>query len=1205
MNFYVPIKVVPNRPPILKKILLVMRLSCLLLLVGMLHANAKGVSQTISYTGKGVSLETLFSVIKEQTGYVVFYKYNTVRNSKPVTVNVKGAPLKMFLDKVLEGQHLDFKIMKETIIVSASGAAPEDIMAAIPPSDVKGRLLDQQDKPIQGAFVRIKSGNGFKTAVTNENGEFVLAGVNAYDTLRISSVNIEPITYALNGRTSVTVKARIKTSDLDSFAIQVYTGYQALPKERATGSFGIVTSKQLSQYPVVSVLERMQGLVPGMDIFTKTTAGRSRAGSVTIRGMSTILNTDDPNARTGVSPDPLLVIDGFPSQISISEGAMNFLNPDDIEQITVLKDAAAASIWGMQAANGVIVVVTKKGVKNSRPVFNFSATLGTSKRPKANYGKMMSVPDYIAMEKELFDKNVFFDPVTNTSTFFPVNNSQAQAILFAQKRGEITLEQRDAQLEALGKIDNSDQISEYLLQPPVTRQYNLSVSGGGINNSYFLSGYFYTDDRAYKSNTNKGYSFKASNVSNFLNGKMSLSTDLTFSNTNDKINGSAVRAMSIADGGMRVYDKLKDDNGNNVYYDVVATPQKARSLESKGYLPFSYSPIDELNYSNTTNTSSNLTLNVAMTGHLTSWLSVNASGNFGRVFTDGNVYWEPNSYDARMMVNKGTSINSSGARVYGVPAGGRLTLTRNLEKTYNARGQFVVNKSWTEKHKLNFLAGMEIRERVSSANGEIRYGYDKETNTFRNVNPSVSYVDMYQSTQNGIGATSLALSDKTTRTLSYYGNFSYTFLNKYILSGSARMDDNNLLGVDRSKRAVPLWSVGGKWNAKQENFMRNISWLNQLSLRATFGFSGNAPQLFAPVTVINILGNDYYSGYNYAGIASPAVDNLAWEKTRMINYGIDYSFLNSRVFGSIEYYRKKTTDIIWSMPINGTYGFTSTLFNTAKLDGKGVDISLNVVPVQSKQVRWVSNINLSYNTNVIKDSRFEKPITSFGTGYLYNGYPTDYLFSYVWGGLDKTGQSLIKDPKDPGKVYTINEYPFEGIRKYSGRTKSPWFGGWNNNIQYKDFEFGFQFVYNFGGVFRKPSMTSIGYSNNTMVGRVGEMAERWKQPGDEARTNVPGLIFGTGANFYASSSRYIESDYLIRSRSNIKLQQISLSYKLPQQLISKVGLTGMTLSAVCRNLGMIWAANKDNLDPDYTYTTGNNYQLAPVPAYTFRASVNF
>lgn len=1181
--------------PAFSQMLRIMRMTAFILLGFFLSVSANTYSQEVNISGKDIPLKKVFSLVYKQTGYVVFTNERLLDRTIPVTVNARHQPVMEFLTDVFSSQPLNFTVEGKTIFLSERKVVAAVADTILIPT-LKGKIIDSAGMPISDVTVALRNTKIF--TVTNGRGEFTLDNVPHDGTLLLSSIAFKGRSVKIEGRSTLTVTLEKDIKNLGEVEVVLNNGYELLPQERATGSFGVVTTKQLGKYPVVSILERLQGLVPGVDISMKTTANKSRSGTVKIRGLSTIVST----FYTKVSTDPLLVIDGFPSQVSIQNGALDFINPDDVETITFLKDAAAASIWGMQAANGVIVIQTKRGTRNSKPTLSFSSTLGTSSRPSLDYGKRMSIPAYIELEKELILKNRLFDPLPSSnagSSFFPENISQAQEIVYRFRRGTITEAQMNEQLTALGKIDNRSQMEDYMLQSPTTQQYNISLSGGGANNSYFLSGYMYKEDRLYRSNTNNGYSIKAGNTSHMMNGRFSISTDLTFSNTKDKVNGTAVKAMSLVSGGMRPYDLLKDASGNNVYYDLLVIPKLAREFESKGYLPFSYSPIDELNYSNTTATSHNLSLNVALNGKITSWLGVNVSGNIGRMFAESEIHWEPESYDARLLINKATSINSTGGRVYGAPLGGKLDLSRNSRKSYNLRGQINVNKTFNDIHQLNMLLGTEIRETYGKADGEIRYGYDRVINVFRTVNPGGQFRDINGYTQT-LGATSKLMTENTTRALSHYANGSYTLMNKYTLSASMRFDDYNLLGVERRKRAIPLYSGGLKWDISKEDFLSHVSWLNRLGLRMTFGTSGNAPQGYAPVTVINILGTDFETTYPYANIASPAVDNLGWEKTKMTNYGIDFSLFSNRVSGSVEYYRKRTTDIIWQLPINSTYGFSSLLFNTANLQGHGVDVGLNVGIIASRNVNWSSAINASYNTNIIKDARFERPTTSFDPETLYSGYPSDYVFSYAWAGLDNTGQSLIRDPKIQGKTYTINEYPTQDIRVYSGRSTSPWIGMWSNTVRYKGLELNVQFQGAFGGVFRKPSIESMGFSNNLFLGRSGDLEERWRKPGDEAFTNVPGMEFGANTNYFASIDRYRFSDFLIRSRSNIRLQQVSLSYEVPSYLLAKIYTKSVTVSAVARNLGMLWAANKEKLDPEYLYVTGNNYQLPPITNYSFR-----
>lgn len=1179
------------------KILLIMRLTSVILLASLMQVAAAGFAQKISLSEKNASLTRIFAKIKSQSGYDFVADGNVLKTANLVNVEVKNMELPKVLDLIFKDQPLAFEIQNKMVVVLRKESSFIDRMtAAFSKVDVRGLVMNERGEPMAGANVAVRGRN--QVARTTSDGSFSLLNLTGKETLITTFIGYKPDTLTLNGQNNVVISMKPLVAALEDVSI-VSTGYQNVNKDRATGSFGIVTAKELAQFPTISVLERLQGLVPGVNISTKTTAGQSRNGTINIRGISTIVGK-----WTEVSVEPLLVIDGFPSQIPIARGGLDVLNPDDIQQVTFLKDAAAASIWGIQAANGVIVVTTKKGKQNSLPSLNFSTTYSTGAKPKTNYGPTMSVPDFIDLERDMIKNYLLYDPAA--TSYLEINNSQAQAIIFKYNQGDTPdkLSKMNAELAALGQNDNADQLAEYLLQRPATKQYNLSLSGGGVNSSYYMSGFYYTEDRVYNSNKNKGYTFNIGTTSALFKGRVNISTSLSYGNTTDKTNPASALAMSMSNLGLRPYDMLKNPDGSIKYYDVLVIPSKARALESRGYLPFRYSPIDELNFNNTINTGNNLGLNVDVNGKITPWLSLTIAGNVGRNFNERENYQEPDSYEARMMVNMGRTINSSGIPVYRIPLGGRLTLANGLVRSYNLRGQANVNKNWNNRHELNMVLGNEIREVFNKSSDQTQYGYDKEINAFKSVDPTVKYLDL-KGNETSIGSTAGPIVEKTTRALSYYANGAYTFNSKYTISGSGRFDDLNLLGVERRKRAIPLWSAGLSWNMKKENLLKDIDWLTTLSGRFTYGFTGNAPQGFAPVTVIELNGTDNYSGLPYALISKPAREDLAWEKTRMLNYGLEFSLFDSRISATLDYYKKHTTDIFYNLPINATYGFSNTIFNAAKLDGHGVDLGLSFALVRSKQVTWNNTINLSYNTNIIHDERFKTPIGNEDVNQgqiIHDGYPTDFMFSYKFAGLDQKGETLIEDPNEPGKIYTTADFPYYDVKEYSGRTASPWFGAYNTNVTYKRFDLGFQFQYQLGGVFRMPSINDV----NVSVSRSGDLAKRWRKPGDELTTNVPGINtdWSQGYIYAMSRERYTYSDLLVRSRSNVKLQQVRLAYSVPQRMVAKFGVKALNVSAVCRNLGMIWAKNKENLDPDYLYNASSTYQLAPVPTYSFQVNLS-
>jgi TonB-linked SusC/RagA family outer membrane protein len=1177
------------------KILLIMRLTSVILLASFMQVAASAFAQKISLSEKNAPLISIFAKLKSKTGYDFVADGNVLKSANLVTIKVNSMEFTEVLEIIFKNQPLSFEIQNKMVVVlKKESSLLERVTAAFLKVDVRGLVMNERGEPMAGANVAIRGRN--QIVKTGSNGSFNFLNLNGKETLITTFIGYKTDTLTLTGQNSVVIAMKPLVAELEDVSI-VSTGYQDLNRDRATGSFGIITAKEIAKYPTVSLLERLQGLVPGVNVSTKTTAGKSRNGTINIRGISTVVGK-----YTQVSVEPLLVVDGFPSQISIADGALDLINADDVQQITFLKDAAAASIWGIQAANGVIVITTKRGKQNAAPSINFTTTYSTGAKPRTDYGPMMSVADYIDLEKDMINKN-YVEDVTQSS-YISGNLTQAQAIIFKNKRGEISEGEMNTELAALAKYDNADQISKYLLQRQATQQYNLSLSGGGVNSSYYMSGNYYTDDRVYKSNKNKGYSFSVSTTSNLLNGRIAINTSLTYGNTTDKTNPAAALGMSMSQFGLRPYDLLVNPDGSKIYYDIFTIPSRARNLESQGYLPFKYSALDELNYNNTMNTSNNVGLNVDVRTKITSWLNFAVSGNIARNFTERENYQEPDSYEARIMVNKATSINSAGQLVYGLPIGGKLITANGLTRSYNLRGQVNVNKNWNNKHELSAVLGNEIREVFNKTSGESRYGYNKEINSFTPVNPNGSYLDL-TGNRPSIGATSSPVAERTTRALSYYSTASYTYDSKYTVSASTRFDDLNLLGVERRKRAIPLWSGGLSWNLKKESFLKDVEWLSALSGRFTYGFTGNAPQGYAPVTVVDLLGTDGYSLLPGARIGKPAREDLAWETTKMLNYGLDFSLFDGRISGTFEYYKKHTKDIFYELPINATYGFSRTLFNAATLDGDGVDIGFSFALAKSKQVTWNNTINLSYNTNIVHDERFKLPI---GNGdvtqgeVIHDGYPTDFLFTYKFAGLDKKGETLIEDPKEPGKIYTTEDYAYWDVKAYSGRTASPWFGAYNTNVTYKRFDLGLQFQYQLGGVFLRPSVAETGY----YLSRAGDLAQRWRKPGDELITNVPGINSNYFEGYYygASVERYSNSDLLVRSRSNVKLNQVRLSYAVPQRVVAKMGIKALSLSAVCRNLGMIWAKNKEKIDPDYLFNTSNTYQLAPVRNYSFQLNLS-
>lgn len=1077
-------------------------------------------------------------------------------------------------------------------------AAPQDVLP-LPPSDyiqtITGRVTDPDGKPLVGATV-LPEGYAITSGVsTNSDGYYTLRLRVKTGAVVFSYIGMVPQKLPIEGKAVLNVQLAYDGAALTEVSV-VSNGYQVVPKERATGSFVSVTPKELKETPSPNIMEKLAGLVPGLrSDYVKNT--------LSIRGVNTF--------SSGVNSEPLIVIDGFPAidqkittlgvgATSSGTAILSRFNPDDIESISVLKDAAAASIWGSKAANGVIVITTKKGQKNSSRI-NFGTSLSISNPANISNLNRMNSAQYIDLEREMFDMNLFPDP---TSWDFNAPVSESVNWMFRAKKGQVTAQQRDSALAALGRLDNKQQIRDLLLQKAVTQQYNLSLSGGGNNNTYYLGTSYTKDVPVLRSNRAESFTLTANLTNNLFNNKATLTTGINYNYTNSNANQAAANALGTTNMGLRPYEMLADANGNPIARNIDYQDAVAAKYVALGYLPFSYSPLQELNYGNSVTKENRFRLTVGLNTKITSWLNVDLSGAVQKNIAELNQLNELNSYSTRILVNEGTAI-TNGRFVYGVPYGGKLVTSNSDGAGYSLRGQFNVNQNWND-FSFNALGGAEIRQETSSRKQQTRYGYNEDTKTSASWDPGVYYNNIKGWTQQ-LGYSDGSITSGIQRYLSYFGNGALGYKNnRYILSGSVRFDDYTMLGVSRGKRAKPLWSAGAKWNILAEDFMKNVNWLNNLNLRATYGTGGSVPinatyaALFTPYSPQSVTQEAYGS------ITDPANNTLSWELTKTWNLGLDMAFFRNRLSVVAEVYGKKTSDIIWRFPINGTYGWTSLPFNASSMKGHGYELSLNGDIIKTRNFNWSSTFNISYNTNEVTDSRF--PVTTstdlVNSGNMLVGKPTDYMYSYRWAGLDSTGQSQVFDKN--GKKLTMatgNTGIAADDVKYEGRKTPPFFGGFFNTFSYKGFSLGVRMTYEMGHVFRRMSIQNYPDFQGSFYGVLGtqaDLAQRWRKPGDEAFTNLPGL-----KNISTNSvNRYKNSDLLTLSGSHIRLQQISLGYQLPQSLLAKLPVKSASFNITARNLGIIWRKNKEGIDPTYIQT--NSYSnLPPATAWFFSFNAGF
>lgn len=1183
-----------------KQLILRINLITFFIAVAFINVSASVKGQVISLKANGMPVEKFFDVVKKQSGYGFWYEKKTIERAGPVTLSVTNQPLKNVLDTYLDSQDLSYTIVDRTIFIKAKEKGIIDrIGDFFQQITVSGKIVDQKGQPIAGANITLKG--TAKTVVSNNNGTFSIIVPGKGSVLQFRYVGYQTTEFTVTDDRLITVSLKEEPAQLNEVSV-ISNGYETISKERATGAVTVITAKTLEETPTINLMERLEGKVPGVKFDLKS-------NTIQIRSVNGYTNNSAP----------LIVIDGFPmiakgdvqslTNLTNSGASGNSLlsnfNPADIEQITFLKDAAATSIWGARGANGVIVIDTKKGKKGTTSL-NFGYTLGISEPQSLSKLKWMNSAQYVDLEKEMVTKGFLIDPqlTTGSNALYVPNNSEATEWMYRVNRGTATAAQRDAALAEISSRNNQSQIENLLLQQAVSKQYNLSVSGGSDHTSYYISGNYNADQPIYKNNSASNAFLNTSTNTDLFNKRVTIRTGLNYQYSKSIYNGAAANALSVATTALRPYDLLEDASGNTIKRNVIFINSIANSLVAQGYLPFSYNDVDELNYSNLTGKTNQVRLTAGVNGKIFSWLNLDVSGMSQRTMSNTTSINDINSYASRILVNTGTTVGTNGKLVYGVPYGGTYTMNDGNSYDNTLRGQLNLNKSWN-KNQVVAIAGTELRETYNKSYSSNRYGYNGDTNTSQVINPTTPYNTFYNYTTT-LGDPLGAIAEKKSRYFSSYANASYTYDNKYIVSGSVRFDDYTLLGVDRSKRAIPLWSAGLKWNAKGEKFLQQLNWLSGLSLRTTLGIGGSVPLAGSNITVVSVSGTDIRTGQPVATINTPGNEDLGWETTKTLNGGVDASVFNGRLSFSFDIYGKKSKGILTTVPYNATYGWSSLQFNTATLSSHGLEFGISGQVIRSRSVNWNSIFNFGYNTNKVTDNRFINTTSNIvGSSTVINGLPVNYLYVYRSAGLDSKGQTQIYDRNNNIISNTTNltsAFNRDDL-KYAGVTQAPYSGGFFNNVTYKDFTFGMQITYYMGHVFLKQSVTNYPTfegSYSGVIGRQEDLAYRWRNPGDEAFTSVPGL---TGINFN-SINRYRYSDQLVRKADNIRLQQISVAYNVPQKYLPGRVFKSLSVSANMRNVALLWTANKEGIDPQYI-STGIYSSLSPAPSYVFGLNASF
>lgn len=1014
--------------------------------------------------------------------------------------------------------------------------------------------------PLHGATVRLKESTG--GVLTDSLGRFRLAVPKGQSVLTISFIGFRSreIPVPLN---SGPIEVFLEPAAEAIPEVVVSTGYQQVPAERATGSFVQLDNKLLNRRISTGILDRLEDVTPGL-LFNK---GKSAgANLISIRGQNTIYG----------NANPLVVLDNFPF-----DGDINDINPNDVESISVLKDAAAASIWGSRAGNGVIVITTKKGKYNQALKIGFNAAATVGEKPDLFYQPRMSAADFAAVEKQLFAAGFYEQAETgyNNPAITPVAE-----LLIAGRDGRISASEAHWQIRALTAHDVRDDFSQYFYRKSISRQYALNLTGGTDMQRFNLSaGYDHNRDNLVR-NGYERYTFNAGQTLSLLKKKLEISTGFYYTQSNTVLDnpGTGLIGLNTGNGAsLYPYARLADASGDPLAITHDYRESFIAGARQQGLLDWSYSPLAEMRTGDNRNKAVDYRINIALSYKIRPYLTAAVLYQYGRSITDKRQLQSLGSYYTRNLINNFTLTDGSGGLTYAIPMGGILDVGHISATTGDFRAQLSFNRQWREKHSLTAIGGYELRQFHTLSGSNRSYGYDVTHATALPVDYTGYYpqyaIPGYLSTV----PYDNSFADLTDRNLSYYANAAYTYLNRYTVSGSGRLDRSNLFGVKANQQGVPLYSAGLSWNISKEAFYQ-AGWLPSLKLRLTYGYNGNVNKSISAYTTAQYLtGNPINT--TYAEVINPPNPELRWERVRVINAGIDFAGAGNRLSGTIEPYFKRGLDLIGDIPYAPSTGITTFRGNTANTRGHGIDITLNSRNLTGA-FQWQSSLLFSYVTDKVVDYALKQDAGSY-TSLADNevfplaGRPFYAVYSYRFAGLDpQTGDPRGYLNGQPSKDYSaILAAARPDSLLYNGPARPVVFGAFRNTLSYKNFSLSANISYRFGYYFRQRGIFYASVLNGTGYYE-GRYADRWQQPGDERHTTVPSLpasIDNARDSFYNYSSATVEK------ADNIRLQDISLAYEFNRSANRGLPFSRLQVYLYANNIGIIWKATETRFDPDY------------------------
>lgn len=1145
-----------------------------------------------------MTIDDLFKAIHSQTGMSVVYNVKDVRFMKKVKVNAQNKPVREVLDEVLTPRHVSYTIENNSIIVKQKTKG------------IHGTVRDKDTgDPLVGASVYDKvSGAGTVTDLNGEYDLYVKKGTN----LTVSYIGYKPTERRVGDGDVLNFQLAADEHLIDDVVI---TGYKIIDKRASTSAITSIKAEDIIRPDALSIDQMLEGQVP--DLMYMSNSGESNAApKIRIRGTSSIIGNREPlwvvdgivvKDPVPISPDEL----NDPDYINRIGNAISGLNPQDIERLDVLKDASATALYGTKAANGVIVITTKRG-KEGPAKIRYSNSFTWKARPRYTDRSVdvLNSKERIALSKQLFADHYVYDN-SNTLVGFEYLMNELYG-------GRIDKTEFDRQLGWFETV-NTDWF-DLLTHDSFSQQHTLTISGGGQKTSYYASLGFTDDDDIVKGNKNKRYNAMINLDVNFANW-LTATFGLNGSVTDRDYYQASVMPLQYAYRASRVIPAYNPD-GSLYYYD---------QCEHQGYR-YRYNIFNELEHSGVDQSGTNLSFNANFRFTITDWLSANAIFSYTASNTGVNSYWGPETYYAAKL--RGCELGETPPEESSMPQGGEYSVNDTKLRSWTARLQLDWNNYFNEVHNFSGGIGVEASSDNYKGYSSLSRGYFPDRGMSFATGIDLTKYTNYAS---WLSSNVPAITNSKQNVLSAYITASYNWKRLIFLNANARVDGSNSFGDRANDKLLPIWSVSASFDAAQLDFFKQFTWLDYFSIKGSYGFQGNMLSDQSPVMIIRKGSYDDFYGEYVSTVERNPNPDLRWEKTTSYNLGFEWGFFNRALQFDASFYWKHTKDAFMTKTISTVNGYESYVVNGGDIDNTGYSFGITGRPVNTRDWQWTISTNFSRAINKIKSlpAGESYELNDFLNGNaIVKGQPVGTFYSYKFLGLSPVDggpmfddwMDHVEDLKGKSKYET-----YTSVLTASGSREPIMSGNLSSMLRWKNLRLNANFVYSLGAKTRLFGMYGAGTESNGVYAQQGQLKsennlsrdylDRWQKPGDELHTNIPAIIGQMHDSYFkylnhwsdemdevqtiASSywDMYDYSDIRVVSSDYLKLNTLSLSYMFPEKILTPWGCERLELTVTGTNLFTICDSKLKGQTP--TQGGFTTIQLSDRPGFSFGINITF